>query len=78
MYGFFTPRCYEFVDTDDNFKCSCGCQVLMTSPANLRSLESQAQGKARLCSECIKNKPVPEVVVLSFDGARAEWIPIGC
>lgn len=58
MYGFY--KAYEFVDTDDKYTCSCGCKVEFASPSNLRSLESQAQSKKRLCSECINAKKAPE------------------
>lgn len=60
MYGFFSPKMYEFVDSDDKYQCSCGCKVEFASPRNLRSLESQAQAKTRLCSSCINARKAPE------------------
>jgi hypothetical protein len=57
MFGFiWKANEYQWQDTDDNYRCPCGAQVVMASPSELRSLEAQAQSKTRLCSTCAINR----------------------
>lgn len=59
MYGFPTPKIYQYLDTHDSFECSafqCSTRVIFCSPVALRSLESRAQSETRLCSECLRKR----------------------